>query len=63
MSVHDEINHELDMLMETIDEWVLLCLDCKHAYKKKSDADMLFCRLRKRKCPYKMKKQFEREEE
>lgn len=59
MSVHDEINHELDMLMETLDEWVLLCLDCEHAYKRKSDADMLFCRLRKRKCPKKKPKMAE----
>ena len=56
MNVHEEIEHELDLLMETLDEWVELCLDCKHAYKKKSDADMLFCRLRKRECPYKKKK-------
>lgn len=51
--IQDEIDHELDMFMETLDEWAELCLDCKHAYRRKSDADMLFCRLRKRKCPKK----------
>ena len=63
MTIQDEINHELDMFMETLDEWVSLCLDCKHAYKRKSDDDMLYCRLRKRKCPKKKLKVAEREEE
>lgn len=63
MNVHEEIEHELDLFMETLDEWIELCLDCKHAYRRKSDADMLFCRLRKRKCPYKKQKQIERKDE
>ena len=60
MTVQDEINHELDLFMETLEEWFELCLDCKHAYKRKNDADMLFCRLRKRKCPYKKQKKVEK---
>ena len=64
MTIQDEINHELDMLMKTLDEWAELCLDCDHAYKRKSDADMLYCRLRKREClKKKVKARAERKEE
>ena len=63
MNVHEEIDRELDLFMETLDEWAELCLDCKHAYQRKNDADTLWCRLRKRKCPYKKQKQIERDKE
>ena len=52
MTVHEEIERELDMFEEVQRQWLEWCSDCKHAYRKVSDADTLHCRLRKRKCPH-----------
>ena len=52
MTVHERIERELDMFEAVQKQWLEWCLDCKHAYKKKNDADTLWCRLRKRKCPH-----------
>lgn len=46
------IEEALDQLEETQKQWLEWCLECKHAYRKKNDADTLWCRLRKRKCPH-----------
>ena len=34
------------------EEWVEHCLECKHAYRRQDDTETLWCRLRKKKCPY-----------
>ncbi len=34
-------------MSDELESWAKKCLNCKHAYKRKDDADMIYCRLRK----------------
>ena len=52
MNVHEAIERKLDMFEAVQEQWLEWCLECKHAYRKKGDADNLWCRLRKRQCPH-----------
>lgn len=56
------IDEALDEFEAENERWLEWCLDCKHAYRKKADADTLWCRLRKRKCPH-LAEMTERKEE
>lgn len=40
---------------EDLEDWAKKCLTCIHCYKKKDDADYLYCRL-KNGCRYETKK-------
>lgn len=46
------IEEALDEFESAQEQWVEWCLNCKHAYRRKNDADTLWCRLRTRKCPH-----------
>ena len=45
------VDEELDEFA-TVNKWLEWCMNCKHAYRRIDDADTLYCRLRKRKCPH-----------
>lgn len=38
--------------MSNTEEWVKKCLSCKHCYRRKDDADTLYCRCRNGQCRY-----------
>jgi len=46
-------------MIEDLEDWAKKCLSCIHCYKKKDDADYLYCRLKKG-CRYETKKEVER---
>ena len=34
-------------MTDDLEDWAKKCLSCIHCYKKKDDADYLYCRLKK----------------
>lgn len=40
------------MTEKEYEDWVYKCLQCKHSYTKKDDAETMYCRLRKGKCQF-----------
>ncbi|SDY29681.1 hypothetical protein SAMN04488579_12434 [Eubacterium barkeri] len=38
--------------MDGHEAWVYKCLECKHSYKRKNDAETMYCRLRKPGCRF-----------
>lgn len=42
-------------MTEDLEDWAKKCMSCIHCYKKKDDADYLYCRL-KNGCRYETKK-------
>ena len=39
--------------MSEFEKWYRFCMICPHSYKRKDDADTIYCRLRKRQCIHK----------
>ena len=35
------------------EKWYQFCMICKYAYKRKDDADTIYCDIPKELCPYK----------
>lgn len=42
-------------MTEDLEDWAKKCMSCIHCYKKRNDADYLYCRLRNG-CRYETKK-------
>ena len=38
--------------MNDFEKWYQFCMICIHSYKRKDDADTIYCHLRKRDCIY-----------
>ncbi len=38
---------------DDIEKWYRFCMICPHSYKRKDDADTVYCRLRKSQCIHK----------
>ena len=43
-------------MTEDLEDWAKKCMSCIHSYKKKDDADYLYCRLKKNICRYETKR-------
>lgn len=39
--------------MSEFEKWYQFCMICPHSYKRKDDADTVYCRLKKNVCPHK----------
>lgn len=37
------------------EDWLEKCLECQHIYRKKDDAETVYCRCRNGKCNFKQK--------
>ena len=38
--------------MNEYEVWYQFCMICKYSYRRKDDADMIYCRAPKKNCPH-----------